>query len=687
MCSAAALAAAASTAPVAGQDDREAPGPAVRDASGPTITMAHQSAVVAPDGTFSVLLEVADAPAGGDVAIDLYDRITSRRDLARSLTDRPVDALATFETIPVDGDQDEQIVGFTIHLHDRGQPAPEGSGGWAWQLTEPGTYPVRIRLRDADGADVVTRVTYLVRTPAPGDDVPPARVALLAMLTSPAAEGTDGDEDPGLDVAAIDELLGVIDSHPTVPLTLVVDPELLRRTALSTDTATSGGDLAEALSELLERDGVELLGSAYTDLDVAALVEAGLVDAVTDSARLGRSTNESLLGTAGTTTWAVDGRLDVAATRVLTDLGVEHLVVPPTAVVGDPPTVPTPLVGADPALTVLADAAPLPSADHPDPVFAAHHWLGLHTAEATITAGDGTAAVTRIDPATVDLTALDRALTLLADHPDVLRAATISELFEEVEPSTTPIALAMPDGAALDGYAAARGRVLGLASSEAAMHEEPGSNVDERDRAIASTARAGLTDRQRLDGLAEVERDLRATFDAITTPDADRVTLGARNATIPLPVESSATGPLRVRVHLESSNRLDLPKNDFEVVVDPGRTSVPIPVRTLTSGDVPLRVTVTTPDGGIVLSETRYTVRSTVVSGVGIVLTVGAAGFLAVWWGRHLWRSRRGRGDDASDGSPDDGPDRRSGDLALDDDELFVDEDVTLSSPPGSEPI
>ena len=37
------------------------------------------------------------------------------------------------------------------------------------------------------------------------------------------------------------------------------------------------------------------------------------------------------------------------------------------------------------------------------------------------------------------------------------------------------------------------------------------------------------------------------------------------------------------------------------------------------------------------------TVRSTVFSSIGVILTVGALLFLAVWWGNHIWRSRRKR--------------------------------------------
>jgi hypothetical protein len=39
----------------------------------------------------------------------------------------------------------------------------------------------------------------------------------------------------------------------------------------------------------------------------------------------------------------------------------------------------------------------------------------------------------------------------------------------------------------------------------------------------------------------------------------------------------------------------------------------------------------------------RYTVRSTAVSGVGLALSIGAGVFLTVWWARHWRRTRRSK--------------------------------------------
>jgi hypothetical protein len=66
-------------------------------------------------------------------------------------------------------------------------------------------------------------------------------------------------------------------------------------------------------------------------------------------------------------------------------------------------------------------------------------------------------------------------------------------------------------------------------------------------------------------------------------------------------------------------------------------------VQARTSGAFPLRVRLLSPDGSLTLVQSRFTVRSTAASGVGIVLSTGAGGFLLLWWARHLVRGRRNR--------------------------------------------
>ena len=75
-------------------------------------------------------------------------------------------------------------------------------------------------------------------------------------------------------------------------------------------------------------------------------------------------------------------------------------------------------------------------------------------------------------------------------------------------------------------------------------------------------------------------------------------------------------------------------------------TPVRIQARSVTSGDrLPVEVTLTTPDGQLVIARAALTVHSTSISIVGIALTALAALVLLVWWAR-TWRKGRNNGRD-----------------------------------------
>jgi hypothetical protein len=131
------------------------------------------------------------------------------------------------------------------------------------------------------------------------------------------------------------------------------------------------------------------------------------------------------------------------------------------------------------------------------------------------------------------------------------------------------------------------------------------------------------------------------------------VTVTAHRADLPLAIHNRGTRPLDVAVRIESS--------DLEVVGPAVRllrlgpnatTDVAVPVRVNRSGDFRVSVEVTSPDGRVALAERTLTVRSTAISGVGVVLSIGALVFLFVWWGRHVRRTRRARAPVAAPAPP-----------------------------------
>ncbi len=122
---------------------------------------------------------------------------------------------------------------------------------------------------------------------------------------------------------------------------------------------------------------------------------------------------------------------------------------------------------------------------------------------------------------------------------------------------------------------------------------------------------------------------------------------------MPITIRSTSPTPVTIRVQA-SSDRLEFPGYEVvpgvgagtiafrDVVLNEPSTTVLVPVSARTSGSFRFQVTLATPsDEEVALSTTSYTVRSTAVSGVGVVLSVASGLVLAGWWLRHLALDRR----------------------------------------------
>jgi hypothetical protein len=122
--------------------------------------------------------------------------------------------------------------------------------------------------------------------------------------------------------------------------------------------------------------------------------------------------------------------------------------------------------------------------------------------------------------------------------------------------------------------------------------------------------------------------------------------LTAREGKIPLTLVNDNPFDVRVAVDLTSDKLLfaGSPVAGRREIADVtvranGTTTQAIPVKTRTSGAFPMRITVRSPSG-LEIGRTSYTITSTVASGVGLFLSIGAVLFLLLWWGSH-WRTVR----------------------------------------------
>lgn len=144
---------------------------------------------------------------------------------------------------------------------------------------------------------------------------------------------------------------------------------------------------------------------------------------------------------------------------------------------------------------------------------------------------------------------------------------------------------------------------------------------------------------------------------AVTLPGSSSITLTATRGQIPLTILSPGGARAKVELRLSSQRLIFRPFHPpggsctvptptsevCELTVSGQNTTLKVPVEARSSGVFPLDVSLWTPGGGIRLAKEQNTVRSTAVSGVGVILIIVAVLSLALWWVRDLHHGRRAR--------------------------------------------
>ncbi|MFL5799278.1 MAG: DUF6049 family protein [Actinomycetota bacterium] len=137
--------------------------------------------------------------------------------------------------------------------------------------------------------------------------------------------------------------------------------------------------------------------------------------------------------------------------------------------------------------------------------------------------------------------------------------------------------------------------------------------------------------------LDDIRGRLRALFRGIA-PDTDRtVTLASGRGAVPIVIENATSTPVRVRIQL-ASVRLNPSESKSKTVRLLARSTTPLSfqVRSRTTGRFPVQVQVLTPDGRHLGPAHELVVRSTAYNLVALILVLGAALFLLVWWARRF---------------------------------------------------
>jgi hypothetical protein len=281
---------------------------------------------------------------------------------------------------------------------------------------------------------------------------------------------------------------------------------------------------------------------------------------------------------------------------------------------------------------------------------AAHFLAGLAVVaieQPNQTRGLAVAMPARWDP---EPALLDAVLAGLGDNP-LVSPVTLDNLFDRVPldqtrsgPVVRKLAALPPDPPAVNParFRATRERLSAFSST--VPEDDPGIAVGEHALLVSLTsAWPGAVGREQSAArLAAIDRGIRAFSGLIETPPTGlTVTLTSREAEIPLSFNNHSNETVKVRIRFDSDKLRFTHGAEQTLTLPPRNKTFRFPVETRASGTFPLRMTLLSQDGRLPIGTARYTVRSTVVSGVGIFLTIGAGLFLAIWWITHWRRSRR----------------------------------------------
>jgi Family of unknown function (DUF6049) len=599
---------------------------------------------------------------GVQVAVTAYQPVTTRTDYEAAIRGEGLRSTLghvdlPLELLPVTGTGARTI---TIAIQPDG-PMP---------FRRTGVYPFKVELRDPTGnalAEFVTPVVAVAPTTG-GAPVIGQRLGVTFVLPMVARPAYGADGKPDQDVVA--ELtpegrLGqqaIAIGNSAVPLTLAPGPETLESwTQLAHDNVSLTTSL-DALRDAMTR--MQVLAGPYVPIDVRALVNGGLGSEVGTELAQGTERLGAVLGTRVDRRTQIARPVNDAALASLRDAGVDRVILdgsdlahrderltPASPFVVRSQQGMTVAVGSDAGLQRLLDG------DDPPALRAQRFLAGL--ASVALEQPNVTRGVVVLPPSdwagSGEL--LDAVLAgLQLDHP-LLQPLTTDQLLDAVPPATSGnstverqlVSTAVPPAPVTeDEFADAESELAAFN----ALVPPPNPLTDGGSKALLvslSSAWTGASGRSRARAeLAKITFGVRQFLGRLHVPAGNStITLTARKGEIPVTFLNETNQPLRVRVQLDS-DKLLFPNGDERVLdLPPRSTTVRFSVEARGSGTFPLTLTMTSPDGDLEIQRTEVKVRSTFVSNVGVILTIGAILFLGLWWGNDFRRRRKRRAAEA----------------------------------------
>lgn len=654
---------------------------------------------------FHLRVALSGDTKGDTLQATLYQELTNRTDFQASLHDNLYSEPFRFDQWPVSALKSDPLGGVDA-------VAPLAG----WNLTT-GLYPIQLQLVDPNGNPVGNLITTYLVYVQPGWGLPKLSVAFALPLggaPSIAANGSLATRIPSGESASLSAVAGALGSiKGGVPISLAMVPQTMAALAQGNETdRTTVGELASSVA--LNHD--EVLPAPYVRLNLPAMLAAGLNGEVDRQLATGSETLGRWFPTPNNQTWLLPDPLNQSVIDALADRGTTNVVVPgqdltppPASYANNTFAYPTNLAVPGKHVEVAGEDVGLQAhfTDGPNQALDAYQLLA-ELAMIEVEQPGLVRGVAVVPPAgwTPNATFLSVLLHGLAGNP-LLRPVTLSGLFADVQPATTDgvtatrslIASAKPSD--LGDVTALSQAVKSLQAHLRAYESiapSAGSVISTAQQELLSVESADLSTSERARLVSQLKTTLRDKLDQVQLPTNVSITLTSRQGAIPVTIVNKSHQPVHVRLRLTSQKlgfdpfkpsdgtcaREGPSAEQCQLTLPSQALTLRIPVEARTSGVFVLSLTLLTPDGTLPLSSSQYTVRSTAISSVGIILIVAAALCLAFWWIRQHRRRRRALA--LLEGPPPPEPDPAPADVALvpPPPEPSAAETIPSPAPPGS---
>jgi hypothetical protein len=412
--------------------------------------------------------------------------------------------------------------------------------------------------------------------------------------------------------------------------------------------------------------GRQVLARPYTDIDLTAWLTSGLRSSALQQFGAGVDRVRELLGLRpDKATQVLQDTTTPVTLRQLRAAGTKRVVVPESAlepldtskfpIALDQPFELVDSAGASMPATMADTALGAHATASSDPVLDAHQLLAdltvLYSQRPGLDRGVTVALPTgtKLDPVF-----LETLLTALGQRQDLVQPTTVDELFASAKSANasgssrtdgTPLVRVLKPAPPqrLGNYPERLREAEQSLDTYRSMFPNGGPQTTTLTDLVLTSGNRSFDKPGQDAYLAAPGRAVDEVARGIVTPDRSVVTLTARTGRLQVQIRNDLGVPVSARVEL-ASDKLEFPEGNAQIrTLPPGESRVEVMVRTRATGAFPVDVSIRSPDDAALLSSTRFTLRSTAVPGIGLVLSGLAAVFLAVWWARHWRTTRRAR--------------------------------------------